>query len=480
MKLQKILLSFLIFYTCFSTLKAQFATSQKDSVINYLKYPTGQYDVSMNFTAASYNNQVGKDDLENLSEEALLKKITNTPKDAIIYAKLVLNRYKKKINDQKINEYYDKTIQNYEAQINENPKNIKIILELLDFLNTIQDGNSMEKVLNYGLEIEPNHIELLQYLTSFHLNYTRDFEKAEEYITKASKLDKYDISVMVLRASVNQFKALKLMKQGQNTEIDTRFIEEIFKEKPNEIKYEHIYHYARCSKIYLSAFTKLSNDTTFLESENPFDKIILNKQQEKTIKEAEIFFVKNTKKSTKYQANMLENLAFVYMLQKKYKEAIKNYELFFEQSKNVRGLEACILLYYLQKNKKKAIEYAEKRTQQTPDVRTSCLLLRLYDEANNIQKAIKEVETIKNLADNVEKVKAETLAVYYLKQKDTKIADNYIKSFENQTESKILLLKLVKNILENDNNEAENNLQQILTQNPKDKKALKIKKILNF
>ncbi len=479
MKLQKIFALILFSYTYFSVALAQFTDAQKNTVVSYLNYPKTEYDIKINFYASAYTDYP-KDSLENLSEEMLLKKITNTPKDASIYAKLTIERYKKQIFDNKIDEYYDKTVQNYQQQINENPTNIKIVSEFLDFAVNIKNGELIKKIIDYGLQNEPNNVEILLGATNFYLNYEQNLDKADEYISKALKLDRYNASMIVLKLGVDQLKTIQSMQKNQKATLDISIAENIFKEKPNEIKYEHLYHYARCSQIYISIMFDISMDSTFKSTDNPFDKVVLNENETKAIKEAELFFLKNIKKSSKYKAIMLENLGFLSSMQKKYKQSIKFYEQYFNESKNMSGLESCILLYYVQKNYKKAVEYTEKRLNQFDDLKTNCLLVRLYHETKDKQKSQKIIDKIKNMKEDAKKSKAETLAIFYLMQKNIKNANIYLKDFENSNEIQILLLQLTKNVLENNKIEAKKNLDMILEQDKKNENAFKIKKVLQF
>lgn len=480
MKKINFLIFLLLLINNISSLSAQFTTTQKDKVLQLLKYPSAKYDLAISFQASPYYLDNTKDSLDNLSSTELLKKITNTPKDAPIYAKLALQKYKENSNDEQGKEYFIKTIDAYQTQINNEPENIIPIEKLIDFTNEVRNGEILKKAIDYALQIFPNKISILLYAANFHLNYDRDFQKVQNYIDICFQIEPYNLSAIVLQLSVNQMLTLQSMQSPQKVIFDISIADKFLKEKPNEIVAQHLYHYAQISNIYITTFSALLSDTSIKNMENPFDFIKLDKKQSKIIKEAENFLLKNSKNNTKYKGLMLQNLGFIAAFEKKYSKAIQLYNQYFEETKDISGLESCILLCYLQKDFKKAVLYAEKRLQQQKDLKTSAVLVRLYKEVNQNQNITKTIESIDKMNDNAEKIKTETLAVYHLFNKNTEKAMNYINELVDNQEGRITELQMIAFILADKTEEAKQTMQKMIEQNPKNEKIIKMKKILKF
>ncbi|MDX1903112.1 MAG: hypothetical protein SFU27_03040 [Thermonemataceae bacterium] len=476
-------ISLLLFcFFSFASSFAQFSEAQKDSVLAKLSYNNSAYQLFIGFRPADYQSKPQINPYKELSDKEVLEKLSNRYTDASVYQELCI-RYFSKNEMPKAEEYFNKAVPLYENWVNEETKNTKPLLELMDLLLATKTYSIIDKVLLNALEKFPQDKDVLEKAIIIYLDIFKDFDKTQYYINQLLAVEPYNLSACTYQIMIYDYQLLVALNQNKTDlpKLDISIAEKALNANPKNIAYQHLYHFARVLKIYMEVMTNFlltTTDKSSMDYANLFK--TLNKPQQKVFEEAYNFFKKNIDKAPKTaRESFLNTLGFIALYLNKNKESKKYFQTYYDETKNRIPLESLILINFIEKNWKETEKFVQVHIEQFNELTGYASLIKLYEDydknANKAQEVIKKVEAISTSDPN----RSLILATWYLKHKNIEKASFYCDLLDAQS-PEALWRNLALNVLKGDTANARKYLDTILQNTPNEKDALQLKKILNL
>lgn len=460
---------------------AQFTEVQKDSVLNQLGYNSVSYTFSLDFQPDNYNPDSEPNPYFGLSEEQILAKATNTYKDASLHKYLCLYFHNEKKDMAQAEKYYKSALNQYDAWLQAEPNNSRIFEEVIDLFQGTQSYGTIARVLEVALDKFPNDMHTLQRAIIVYLNIFKDFEKAQQYLNEAFAIEPYNLTACTYQVMLYQYQYLTALNQPEATlpALDISIAEKALKAKPNEVGYQHLYHFARAIRAYMSAMGSFFKTNTQADFDYNLMFKSLDKNQTKELLEADKFFRSQVDKQKKARPILIKSIGFVNMFLNKRTEAKKFYQLYAYENKEAKSLESLILLSFLEKDWKEMERLLLIHINQYNDMSAYASLISLYDKYTKEERkkveALQKIERIDMPAD----VRNVILATSYLKQKNIEKASMYCERL-NPESDEALWRNLALYVLKDDKEKSREALNKILTGNPKESDALMLKGILGL
>lgn len=398
---------------CATHAQTQFSTAVKDSVLAQLKYPSGQYNMTLGMNMEDYST-TPRDELYTLNKTELLNRLKGNYRDGLVYRALFSKAYYEEKNISEANRYLGEAFRNFEQWMFEAPDDPTPLDHMISM--TLYSGTygAAQQVLDTALRRFPNNPTLMMHAIYYYQYAQPDYNKSQEYINKLLAVDPASERAIMFQVTLYQGLFLKAMQQKQPATgfPEIPLLNEQLKKKPVKPVYQHLEHYRRLSAIYFSgmnSYLATGTDDPYL-----FNYFSLSKEEEKTLKQAEKWMLEQVENNGKNTATALSTLGIISCIKKEYQQAYDYFRRSHELGKIPNAYESMILTLVFTEKYPEVAALLQEKIAKEQKVSDYSSLLRVYHRY--MKDTEKEKQWLKQLEmlNTTDPEKNTLLAVGYL------------------------------------------------------------------
>lgn len=399
----------------FCTLLAhtQFSAAVKDSVLAQLMYPSAKYNMTLGMNVDEYSTKP-PDELYTLNKTELLNRLKGNSRDGLVYRVLFSKAYFEEKNVSEANRYLSDAFRNFEQWMYEEPTDPVPLDNMTGMTLYAGSYDVARQVMDTALRRFPTHPALLIHAIYYYQYARPDYKKSQEYIDRLLAVDAANEKALMFQITLHQGLFLQALQQKQPVpgfpEIPA--LNEQLKKKPVKPVYQHLEYYRRLSAIYFNGM----NSYLALDTDDPymFNYFNLDKEDQKTLKQAEKWMLEQVQKNGKNAATALSTLGIISCMRKEYQQAHDYFRRSHELGKTPNAFESMVLsLVFIEKYAEVAALLQDKieKEQKVSDYSSMLRVYRKYmKDAEKEKQWLEKLETL-NTSDPE---KNSLLAVGYL------------------------------------------------------------------